>query len=50
MITDTAPFRNPTYHRPEDTPEQLSYGPMARVVVGLERVVEALAVLPAGRP
>src|SRR6185369_15160506 len=39
MITDTAPFRNPHYHETTDTPDQLSYGPMARVVVGLERVV-----------
>jgi Peptidase family M28 len=43
MITDTAPFRNPDYHTPQDTPERLSYGPMARVVAGLEKVVGALA-------
>ncbi len=43
MITDTAPFRNPDYHTRRDTPERLSYAPMARVVAGLERVVEALA-------
>ncbi len=43
MVTDTAPFRNPSYHRPEDTPDRLSYAPMARVVGGLERVVAELA-------
>ena len=43
MVTDTAPFRNPDYHTPHDTPERLSYAPMARVVAGLERVVEELA-------
>jgi acetylornithine deacetylase/succinyl-diaminopimelate desuccinylase-like protein len=43
MVTDTAPFRNPDYHTPHDTPERLSYAPFARVVAGLERVVEELA-------
>jgi hypothetical protein len=43
MITDTAPFRNPFYHTPEDTPDKLDYGRMARVVVGLEAVVSDLA-------
>jgi hypothetical protein len=43
MVTDTAPFRNPDYHTAHDTPERLSYAPLARVVAGLERVVEELA-------
>jgi Zn-dependent M28 family amino/carboxypeptidase len=42
MVTDTAPFRNPHYHRPSDTPETLDYERMARVVRGLEKVVEGL--------
>lgn len=42
MVTDTAPFRNRRYHTTGDTPETLAYGPMARVVVGVERVVEEL--------
>lgn len=46
MITDTAPFRNPQYHTLGDTPDTLSYGPMARVVSGLERVIEAIAGAP----
>jgi hypothetical protein len=43
MVTDTAPFRNPDYHTMGDRPDRLSYAPMARVVTGLVRVVEALA-------
>ncbi|MBJ6725198.1 M28 family peptidase [Geomesophilobacter sediminis] len=43
MVTDTAPFRYPDYHEPTDTPEKLDYDRMARVVMGIERVVEKLA-------
>jgi len=43
MVTDTAPFRYPHYHEKTDTPEKLTYAPMARVVVGIERVIEDLA-------
>jgi Peptidase family M28 len=43
MVTDTAPFRYPYYHSPEDTPEKLDYERMARVVGGLELVVQDLA-------
>jgi Zn-dependent M28 family amino/carboxypeptidase len=43
MVTDTAPFRYPHYHEKPDTPDKLAYAPMARVVVGLERVIEDLA-------
>jgi hypothetical protein len=46
MVTDTAPFRNPHYHTLGDTPETLSYAPMARVVAGIERVIEAIADAP----
>jgi hypothetical protein len=42
MVTDTAPFRNPGYHTPHDTPDRLSYAPLARVVEGLARVVRDL--------
>lgn len=44
MVTDTAPFRYPHYHEPEDTPEKLDYARMARVVTGLGRVVSAAAM------
>jgi Zn-dependent M28 family amino/carboxypeptidase len=43
MITDTAPYRNPFYHTPQDTPDKLDYDRMARVVHGLTHVVRALA-------
>jgi Zn-dependent M28 family amino/carboxypeptidase len=43
MITDTAPFRNPYYHKPEDTPEKLDYDRMARVVNGLVKAVMELS-------
>lgn len=42
MITDTAPFRYPHYHRPSDTADKLDYERMARVVGGIGHVIEAL--------
>lgn len=42
MITDTAPFRNPHYHRPSDTAGTLDYDRLARVVEGLTAVVPDL--------
>src|SRR5690606_29548226 len=29
MLTDTAPYRDPHYHQPSDTPEHLDYAAMA---------------------
>jgi hypothetical protein len=43
MITDTAPFRYPHYHAASDTPGKLDYDTMARVVQGLEKVIDHLA-------
>lgn len=43
MVTDTAPFRFPYYHTPQDTPDKLDYDRMARVVQGMADVVEGLA-------
>lgn len=43
MVTDTAFFRYPHYHEPTDTPDRLDYDRMARVVAGLERVIDDLA-------
>ncbi len=43
MVTDTAFYRYPHYHRPSDTPERLRYPEMARVVQGLARALAALA-------
>jgi hypothetical protein len=38
MVTDTAFFRNPNYHRSTDTPETLDYLRMAHTVDGLYQV------------
>lgn len=43
MVTDTAPFRNPNYHQPTDTPDTLDYDRLSRVVGGLLSVIEKLA-------
>ena len=43
MISDTALYRNPFYHTPQDTPDRLDYDRTARVVDGLAHVVRALA-------
>jgi Zn-dependent M28 family amino/carboxypeptidase len=42
MITDTALFRNPHYHRPTDRPETLDYTRMAQAVEALSRAVSGL--------
>lgn len=39
MITDTAPFRNPYYHQPNDLPATVDYASLARVTKGIERMV-----------
>lgn len=43
MVTDTAPFRYPHYHRRTDTPDKLEYDSMTRLVAGLEQVIADLA-------
>lgn len=43
MVTDTALFRNPNYHRSSDRPETLDYDRMARVVHGMAAVIRTLA-------
>jgi len=43
MVTDTAPFRYPSYHTANDTPAQLDYTGLARVTGGLAEVVGVLA-------
>jgi Zn-dependent M28 family amino/carboxypeptidase len=42
MVTDTAPFRYPHYHTLDDTPDKLDYDRFARVVTGLEAVIQTL--------
>jgi Zn-dependent M28 family amino/carboxypeptidase len=43
MVTDTAVFRYPHYHRATDTPDKLDYERLARVTRGLEDVIRGLA-------
>lgn len=43
MITDTALFRYPHYHRPTDTPDKVDTGKLARITHGIARVVRAIA-------
>ena len=43
MVTDTAPFRYRHYHKRTDTPDQVVYDRLARVVSGLGRVVTEVA-------
>lgn len=50
MVTDTAPFRYPYYHRKEDTPDKLDYERMARVVAGMQRVIEEFAAVSWSEP
>ena len=42
-ITDTAPFRNPYYHTPDDTPDRLNYDHLARFTWGMQAVARKLA-------
>jgi len=42
MVTDTAPFRYPHYHTPEDTADKIDREKLARVVRGLQGVVCSL--------
>ena len=43
MLTDTAPFRYPYYHSPEDTPDKVDLDRTAQVVAGIRGVVEELS-------
>jgi hypothetical protein len=43
MVTDTAPFRYPHYHKPSDTPDKIDYARLARITKGVERVVRDIA-------
>lgn len=44
MVTDTALFRYPWYHHPEDTPDKLDYTRLARVTEGLASAIYQLTV------
>jgi peptidase M28-like protein len=43
MVTDTALFRNPHYHRSTDTQDKLDFDKLARVVSGLSRTLVKMA-------
>lgn len=43
MVTDTAPFRNPFYHTPEDTPDTVDYLNLALVTEGLTGMIASLS-------
>ncbi|MBI5241159.1 MAG: M28 family peptidase [Elusimicrobia bacterium] len=43
MVTDTAFYRNPRYHKPGDSSETLDYGRMARTVSGVRAAVLSFA-------
>ncbi len=45
MVTDTAPYRYPHYHGTLDTPDKIEYDRLARVVVGVGRVINELAAV-----
>jgi Zn-dependent M28 family amino/carboxypeptidase len=42
MVTDTAPFRYPYYHTPDDTVDKIDFERLARVVRGLQKVIDNL--------
>ena len=46
MVTDTALFRDSTYHTADDTPKNIHYEHLARVVLGLKRVIAEFAQSP----
>lgn len=43
MLTDTAFYRYPHYHTPQDTPDKVDYERLARVLRGVDAVVRDLA-------
>lgn len=45
MITDTAPYRYPYYHTPQDTPDKVDYDKMVYVIQGLEKMLEDVSRL-----
>ncbi|MBA3849198.1 MAG: aminopeptidase [Opitutus sp.] len=49
MITDTAPFRNPHYHRATDTPDTLDYEKLAAIVRALRAAIDDLVKAPQER-
>ena len=48
MVTDTAPFRYPHYHRKSDTVDKLDFAKLAAIVDGLEIVIKTMATAKKG--
>jgi hypothetical protein len=46
MLTDTAPFRYPDYHSPDDLPERINRPEFARVAHGIIQAVRRMAGTP----
>lgn len=42
MVTDTAPFRYPHYHTPQDTPDRIDYDKLARITLGIAETTREL--------
>jgi hypothetical protein len=47
MITDTANFRYPYYHTPQDTPDKINFEALAQIVIGLASSVRELVIVNA---
>jgi len=43
MVTDTALYRYPYYHTPEDTPDKIDYPSLSRVTYGIFYAAQRLA-------
>jgi hypothetical protein len=43
MITDTALYRYPHYHTPEDTPDKVNFSKLTQVTCGVESIIEMIA-------
>jgi Zn-dependent M28 family amino/carboxypeptidase len=44
MITDTAIYRYPYYHTPQDTPDKIDYEKMTQVVIGVHKMIKGLSI------
>ncbi len=43
MVTDTAPYRYPHYHQPQDTPDKINMKVYKEAVLGLTATIAYLA-------
>ena len=50
MLTDTANFRNPNYHKPTDTPDTIDMPRFSKVVKAVTAAAKAMAETPAEPP